>query len=99
MTRSAQFDITLQETASNFSYDLNKRSVKTYAKLVSVGTCPIDYLPVDMHGNTWEERTILNVITIEYDSRSALVSNVNGLQWITKLDNITFCDEHGNKLK
>jgi len=94
------FDITLQETKAAFSYNLNKMIQKTYAKLADVNTDCICGMPVkvDIHGLSWFDRTILEVKTIDYDTKQAVVKNRNGLEWVTKLSSIQFCDENGLRL-
>ena len=68
------FNQTLAETKSNFSYDVSRKQEKVYCKLRS--TKPDGG---DIHGLAWGDRVILEVLHIDYDYKSALVKNPNGL--------------------
>ena len=85
------FKQTLAETKRSFSYDVSRRPEKIYCKLRT--SKPNGG---DIHGLDWKDRVILEVLHIDYDYKSALVRNPNGLEWVTKLDNISFCNEDGS---
>ncbi len=52
----------------------------------------------DIHGLSWDERVVLKVGTIDWDTKQCVLTNpINGLEWITKMDKITFCNEDGSK--
>lgn len=53
----------------------------------------------DIHGLLWNERVILEVTSIDLDSKRCFVKNPNGYEWLTKLSNIEYCDVNGNRMK
>ena len=84
------FNQTLAETKAAFSYDVSRKPEKVYCKLKAI---KID--GGDMHGLLWKDRVVLEVLCIDYDYKSALVKNPNGLEWATKLERISFCNQDG----
>ena len=85
------FENTLKETKTAFSYDISRKSEKLFCKMRT--SKPNGG---DLHGLEWKDRVILEVITIDYDYKSALVRNPNKLEWITKLSNISLCYKNGD---
>lgn len=51
----------------------------------------------DIHGLLWNERVLLNVGTIDLDTRQCeLINPFNGFTWISKIDKIVFCNTDGS---
>lgn len=88
------FNQTLAETKTNFSYDIIRKNQKSYAKFKS--TKPDDR---DIHGSTWEERCLLEITSIDLDSKQCFVMNPNGYEWLTQLALLECCDIDGNRRK
>ena len=83
-----RFKNTLIEMKAAHGSPSKSKHEKRYAKL---NPCPHD-LP-------WRERTILEVISIDYNfSMNAIVRNDNGLEWTTPISHLKFCDANGNKV-
>lgn len=100
MKRNEMFEVTLQETKNCFSYDVNRKKDKEYAKLKSIERFDRQRgktKDMDIHGLLWHERTILEVTSIDLDSKQCFVKNCNGFEWLTKLDTIEFCNQDGTK--
>lgn len=91
----SNFQQTLAETKANFSYDFNRKSEKVYARLKSIKR--LNSNDRDIHGSLWNDRVILEVGTIDLDSKQCVVKNPNGMEWVTKMDNLTFCDSKGKR--
>ncbi|MDD2550363.1 MAG: hypothetical protein PHD00_09755 [Bacteroidales bacterium] len=85
------FNQTLNETKAAFSYDVARKPEKVFCKMKTIKPNG-----GDLHGLTWKDRVILDVLHIDYDYKSALVRNPNGLEWVTKLKNISFCNADGS---
>ena len=49
----------------------------------------------DIHGNKWGERVILVVTAYDRTTGKVAVKNPNGLEWITDVSKITFCNKNG----
>ena len=75
---------------SNFNQTL-KETKKVYCKMKTIKPDG-----GDLHGLAWKDRVILDVLHIDYDYKSVLVRNPNGLEWVTKLEKISFCNEDGS---
>ena len=89
------FQQTLSEIKNNMSYDINRKSEKVYAKLKSIKRLNSD--DRDMHGNLWNERVILEVGTIDLDSKRLELTNpINKMNWITDISKITYCNADGS---
>lgn len=89
------FQQTLSEIKNNMSYDINRKSEKVYAKLKSIKRLNSD--DRDLHGNLWHERVILEVGTIDLDSKRLELTNpVNKMNWITDISKITYCNADGS---
>ena len=92
------FNQTLSEIQNNMNYDIARKAEKKYAKLASIKRLKSNNM--DIHGNLWEERIILEVGTIDLDSRRCECTNpINGMSFIIDIDKITFCDRDGNRIK
>jgi hypothetical protein len=91
MNNIRNFNQTLNETKAAFSYDVSRKPDKVYCKMKSIKPDG-----GDLHGLAWKDRVILVVLHIDYDYKSALVRNPNGLEWITKLKDISLCNEDGS---
>lgn len=96
------FKQTLSEIQNNMSYDINRKSQKVYAKLKSIERFNHKTgfsKDRDIHGNLWSERVILEVGTIDLDSKRCEVTNpINKMSWITDISNLTFCTADGSHL-
>ena len=90
----SNFNQTLRETKAAFSYDISRKPEKVYCKMKT-----IDSDGGDLHGLAWKDRVILDVLYVDYDYKSTLVRNPNGLEWVTKLANISFCNADGSHRK
>ena len=92
------FNQTLAEIKNNMNYDISRKALKTYAKLASIQRLKTDNR--DMHGNLWHERIILEVGTIDLDSKRCECTNpINGMCFIIDISKITFCKEDGSYIK
>jgi hypothetical protein len=87
----SNFNQTLNETKAAFSYDITRKPEKVYCKMKTIKNNG-----GDLHGLAWNDRVILDVLHIDHDYKSALVRNPNGLEWVTKLENISFCNDDGS---
>ena len=98
----SSFKQTLSEIKLNMHYDLSRKAPKNYAKLKSIARFNRNSkfsTDKDIHGLLWEERVILEVGTIDLDSRKCEVTNpINKLSWITSLDKLTFCNADGSRI-
>ena len=91
------FKQTLSEIQNNMSYDINRKSQKVYAKLKSIKR--LNSEDRDLHGNLWNERVILEVGTIDLDSKRCEVTNpINKMNWITDISKLTFCTSDGSRI-
>jgi translation initiation factor IF-1 len=96
---NTKFNQTLIETKNSFSYDVSRKQTKMYCKNKSIER--FNHITgqsnnTDIHGLLWDDRVILEVTSIDLDSRRCFVKNTNnGLEWLTEISNITFCDENG----
>lgn len=102
MNTMSNFNQTLAETKNCFSYDINRKQPKTYCKNKSIERFNHktgDSNNTDIHGLLWDERVILEVTSIDLDSKRCFVKNPNGLEWITEISNVEFCDADGNRLR
>lgn len=91
------FQQTLSEIKNNMSYDINRKSEKVYAKLKSIKR--LNSEDRDLHGNLWNERVILEVGTIDLDSKRCEVTNpINKMNWITDISKLTFCNADGSHI-
>ena len=98
----SNFNQTLSETKRCFSYDVNRKQQKTFCKNKSIERFDRTVgrtNNTDIHGLLWDERVILEVTSIDLDSRRCFVKNPNGLEWLTKISNITYCDANGDRIK
>lgn len=51
----------------------------------------------DIHGLLWNKRVLLEVGTIDLDTRQCELKNpFNGFTWIGKIDKIVFCNADGS---
>lgn len=89
----SNFEQTLAETKANFSYNIDSKPEKLFAKFKS--TKPDDR---DMHGSTWDERALLEVGTVDLDSRQCVLTNANGFEWIAKIDLLVWCNSKGERI-
>ena len=97
----SNFNQTLAETKTCFSYDINRNQPKTYCKNKSIARFNRrtgHSKNTDIHGLLWSERVVLEVTSIDLDSKRCFVKNPNGLEWLTEISNIEFCDADGNRL-
>ncbi len=91
------FQQTLSEIKNNMSYDINRKSEKVYAKLKSIKR--LNSEDRDLHGKLWNERVILEVGTIDLDSKRCEVTNpINKMNWITDISKLTFCNADGSHI-
>ena len=91
MNNMSNFNQTLNETKAAFSYDVSRKKERVFCKMKTIKPDG-----GDLHGLAWKDRVILEVLHIDYDYKSALVRNPNRLEWVTKLNNISFCNEDGS---
>ena len=91
MNNMSNFNQTLREIKTAFSYDVTRKPEKVYCKMKTIKSGG-----GDLHGLAWKDRVILEVLHIDYDYKSALIRNPNGLEWVTKLINISFCNADGS---
>lgn len=99
MNTMSNFNQTLAETKNCFSYDLSRKKQKSYCRLKSIERFNQKTgfsNDKDIHGLLWHERVILEITSIDLDSKQCFVKNPNGLEWLTKLSNIVYCDVNGN---
>ena len=97
-----RFEQTLKETKNCFSYDIHRKQPKTYCKNRSIERFNHETgfsNDKDIHGLLWDERVILEVTSIDLDSKRCFVKNPNGFEWLTKISNIEYCDVDGNHLR
>ena len=52
----------------------------------------------DIHGLTWNQRTVLNINIIKPKEGKMSVQNVNSFEWNTDINKFTYCDIVGNKI-
>ena len=91
------FQQTLSEIKNNMSYDINRKSEKVYANLKSIKR--LNSEDRDLHGNLWNERVILEVGTIDLDSKRCEVTNpITKMNWITDISKLTFCNADGSHI-
>lgn len=93
------FNQTLQETKTAFGYDLSRKQEKQYCRLKSIERFNHKTgfsNDKDIHGLLWHERAILEITSVDLDSKQCFVKNCNGFEWLTKLSNIVYCDVNGN---
>ena len=71
-----------------------------YAKLKSVKFKNTEFnIPnADIHGNLWDDRTVLRVKRINNNEYKVKVENQNKLQWFSDVHNLEFCNEDGSRL-
>lgn len=98
----SNFNQTLAETKNCFSYNINSKQPKTYCKNKSIQR--FNHRTghsnnTDIHGLLWDERVILEVTSIDLDSKRCIVKNPNGLEWLTEISNIEFCNADGSMLR
>lgn len=97
----ANFNQTLAETKNCFSYDTSRKQEKTYCKNKSIerfNRTNGRTNNTDIQGLLWDERVILEVTSVDLDSKKCFVKNPNGLEWLTKISNFEYCDVNGNRL-
>ena len=81
------FKNTTSEIKEAYGSPLNNRTVKRYAKL---NPCP--------HDLDWKDRTILEVVSVDFSfTNNAIVRNGNGIEWVTPISHLRFCDKDGNR--
>ena len=95
----SNFNQTLQETKNAFGYDLSRKQEKQYCRLKSIER--YNHRTgfsnnKDINGLLWHERAILEITSVDLDSKQCFVKNCNGFEWLTKLSNIVYCDVNGN---
>ena len=71
----------------------NSRKIESFVKLRSSGGLNNE---LDIHGLTWEDRAVLEVIAYDRSAGNLIVSNCNGLKWQTTLKAFQCCSEEGN---
>lgn len=92
---------TNRNSSNCFSYDISRKQQKTYCKNKSIERFNHKTgfsKDKDIHGLLWNERVILEVTSIDLDSKRCFVKNPNGFEWLTKLSNIEYCDVNGNRM-
>lgn len=97
----SNFNQTLAETKNCFSYNINRQQLKTYCKNKSIERFNNKTgfsTDKDIHGLLWNERVILEVTSIDFDSKRCFVKNPNGLEWLTEMSKVEFCDADGNMI-
>jgi len=53
---------------------------------------------LDIHGQVWGERAVINVTAFDRTAGKVALENANGLKWLASLKDFEFCTEEGDEI-
>lgn len=74
---------------------INSRPTESFCKLRSNYGLANDE---DIHGMLWNERAVLEVTAFDRTAGKICVKNCNGLEWVSSLKEMSFCNEDGSRI-